>query len=138
LRAAESYESDPFLPSWLRTSLKVAANVWFVAVSVLAAASLFWWLRRRDFGGWFLFGSVIAVGVIPIIAFFGDARFHVPADPLFAILAAGLLSGWLRSRQTTDPSETTAPAATTAATTTPGATSPLDERQPHLPVPGGG
>jgi 4-amino-4-deoxy-L-arabinose transferase-like glycosyltransferase len=140
LRAAESYESDLFIPSWLRTSLKVAANVWFVVVGALAVVSLFWWLRRRDFGGWFLFGSVIAVGVIPIVAFFGDARFHVPVDPLFAILAAGLLSGWLRSRGAKCPSETTAgatPAGTTDATTT-GGTTPLDEPQPHLPVPGGG
>jgi 4-amino-4-deoxy-L-arabinose transferase-like glycosyltransferase len=141
LRAVESYESDPFLPSWLRTSLKAAANIWFVAVSALAAVSLFWWLRRRDFGGWFLFGSVIAVGVIPIVAFFGDARFHVPVDPLFAILAAGLLSGWLLSRGAKEPSDAsamTATAPTPAVTATTSATTPLDEPQPHLPVPGAG
>ncbi len=133
LRAAESYESDPFLPTWLRTSLEAVANLWFVAVSAVAVASLFWWLRRRDFGGWFVFGSVIAVGVVPIIAFFGDARFHVPVDPLLAILAAGLLSGWLRSSRSTGEAST---ATATSRTTT--ETNRLDEPQPRLPVPGGG
>ena len=123
LRAAESYESDFFLPGWARTTLEAIANVWYVVVSAIAIVSLWWWLRRRNFGGWLLFGSVIAVGVIPVVAFFGDPRFHVPVDPLLAILAAGLLSGWLRS---------------TARATPAGASAQPDERRQPLPVPGGG
>jgi 4-amino-4-deoxy-L-arabinose transferase-like glycosyltransferase len=123
LRAAESYESDFFLPGWARTTLEVTANVWYAIVSAIAIVSLWWWLRRRNFGGWLLFGSVIAVGVIPIVAFFGDARFHVPVDPLLAILAAGLLSGWLRSAaRATAADERAQP----------------DETRPPLPVHGGG
>jgi len=96
IRAIESYDEDRFLPDWLRTSLTWLANVWFAVVGGLAAISLWWWLRRRDVGGWLLFASIIGVGVIPVVVFFGDPRFHVPIDPLLAILAAGLLTGWVR------------------------------------------
>jgi 4-amino-4-deoxy-L-arabinose transferase-like glycosyltransferase len=123
VRVAESYDTDRFLPQWARRGLSTAANAWFVAVSLVALASLWWWLRGRNFGGWLLFGSAIGVGVIPIVVFFGDARFHVPIDPLLAILAAGLLSGWLpstaRVRRTSDDRR-------------------LAETPQPLPVPGGG
>jgi 4-amino-4-deoxy-L-arabinose transferase-like glycosyltransferase len=96
VRAVESYDEDRFLPDWLRTSLNWVANLWFAVVGGVALISLWWWLRRREVGGWLLFASIIGVGVIPIVVFFGDPRFHVPIDPLLAILAAGLLTGWVR------------------------------------------
>jgi 4-amino-4-deoxy-L-arabinose transferase-like glycosyltransferase len=97
VRAAESYDDDRFLPAWARRTLYTGANVWFIATALLALVSVWWWIRGRNFGGWLLLLSAISVGVIPIVVFFGDARFHVPIDPLLAILAAGLLSGWVRS-----------------------------------------
>lgn len=96
VRATESYDEDRFLPDAVRTTVTVLANLWYAAVGILAVVSLWWWLRRRDFGGWLVFMSVLGVGVLPIVAFFGDPRFHVPVDPLLAILAAGLLTGWVR------------------------------------------
>jgi hypothetical protein len=123
VRAAESYDTERFLPQWLRRTLYTGANVWFIAVSVVALVSLWWWLRGRNFGGWLLLGCAIAIGVIPILLFFGDARFHVPIDPLLAILAAGLLSGWLRSK---------------ARVTWTLQVRDFDETRPPLPVPGGG
>jgi hypothetical protein len=121
--AAESYGDDPFLPHWARDTLSTGANLWFIAVSVLALVSLWWWLRRRNFGGWLLVLSIVAIGVIPIVVFFGDARFHDPVDPLLAVLAAGLLSGWSRS--------------TAGVTATPDDRH-LDESPQPLPVHGGG
>jgi 4-amino-4-deoxy-L-arabinose transferase-like glycosyltransferase len=121
--AAESYGDDPFLPHWARDTLSTGANLWFIAVRVLALVSLWWWLRRRNFGGWLLVLSIVAIGVIPIVVFFGDARFHDPVDPLLAVLAAGLLSGWSRS--------------TAGVTATPDDRH-LDESPQPLPVHGGG
>jgi 4-amino-4-deoxy-L-arabinose transferase-like glycosyltransferase len=95
VRAVESYDEDRFLPDWLRTTATALANVWFSLVGVVALVSLWWWLRSRNAGGWMTFMAIIGVGVVPIVGFFGDPRFHVPIDPLLAILAAGLASGWL-------------------------------------------
>ena len=40
VRAAESYDDDRFLPQWARRTLYTGANVWFIAVGVLALVSL--------------------------------------------------------------------------------------------------
>ena len=94
LRAIESYEDDRFLPDWLRTTITVTANLWFAVVGLLALGSLPWWLRRRDPGAWLIASAAVGVGVLPIVAFFGDPRFHVPMAPFLAILAAGVVTGW--------------------------------------------
>ena len=94
LRAVESYEDDRFLPDWLRTTITVTANLWFAVVGLLALGSLPWWLRRRDPGAWLIASAAVGVGVLPIVAFFGDPRFHVPMAPFLAILAAGVVTGW--------------------------------------------
>ena len=124
--ASESYNTDRFLPGWLRAGLTATANAWYAIVGVLAVVSLWWWLRRRDLGGWLLFLSALGVGVLPIVVFFGDPRFHVPIDPLIAILAAGLLSGWLR--------RTAADSASATSSAEPAG----DASQPRLPAPAGG
>jgi 4-amino-4-deoxy-L-arabinose transferase-like glycosyltransferase len=94
VRAVESYDDDRFLPDWVRTTLNTTANLWFAGVGLLALGSLPWWLRRRDPGAWFVASAAVGVGVIPIVVFFGDPRFHVPMAPFLAILAAGALTGW--------------------------------------------
>lgn len=96
VNVTESYGEDRFMPDGLRSTLTFVANLWFAIVAIAALASLWWWLRRRDPSAWFVFAAAIAVSVVPIIAFFGDPRFHVPIDPLLAILAAGLLTGRVR------------------------------------------
>jgi hypothetical protein len=124
--ASESYNSDRFLPGWLRTGLTAVANGWYAIVGVLAVVSLWWWLRRREIGGWLIFLSAVGVGVVPVVVFFGDPRFHVPIDPLIAILAAGLLSGWLR-RPAPEPASATSSAEPVG-----------DATPPPLPAPAGG
>ncbi len=90
LRAVESYGDDPFLPSALRTSLQVLAGIGFFGLLAGAAAAVArWW--RDDRAALALLGlSFLAVVVVPVVAFFGDPRFHVPGVPLLAVLAAGL------------------------------------------------
>jgi 4-amino-4-deoxy-L-arabinose transferase-like glycosyltransferase len=93
---AESYGEDRFLPDRLRSAVTFLANAWYAIIGITAVVSLRWWLRRRDPNASFVFAAAIAVSVVPIVAFFGDPRFHVPIDPLLAVLAAGLLTGSVR------------------------------------------
>ncbi len=84
--AVESYGAEPFLRSPLRSVLRVTADLfWYAAV---VAAVIGGWLawRGRDPGARILLGLVGVLLAVPL-AFFGGARFHVPAAPLLALLA---------------------------------------------------
>lgn len=115
LRAVEGYGSDPFLPSPVRSALRLLSNGYYVVAMGLAAAGLailglrvgcgLRSERRRDavtaFGVAILFGGVSSA-LVPIL-FFGEARFKVPSTPFFAIFAAvALASLWERFASTAD------------------------------------
>jgi 4-amino-4-deoxy-L-arabinose transferase-like glycosyltransferase len=88
--AVESYGDKPFLSGWARDSLRWFGTDYFFVTVVLAAAGAVIIARRdeRD-ARWALIPlSIIATVVVPVVATFGDTRFHVPALPLIAIGAA--------------------------------------------------
>jgi hypothetical protein len=99
LDAAESYGDGRFLSTTARDALRrLSDGAWYVlgplslaaAVAVVAARRL-----RRDPGLVLL--VVIAVGtLVPVVVFFGDARFKVPAVPFLAVLVP---AAWARWRQ---------------------------------------
>lgn len=87
VRAVESYGDDIFLPPAVRRVLQLASDGWFVLVALVAALSvpIAWRDDRRVTA--ILLGSIIAMGFAPVVLFFGDPRFHVPAVPFLAVLA---------------------------------------------------
>ncbi len=94
LRALEDYESDPWIPSSIRTGLRWGSNLYLIGVGIAAIAGMLLLIRRRkiarSFGHWggaVLMVATIANAIVPAL-FFGDARFKVPAEPFYAILAA--------------------------------------------------
>jgi 4-amino-4-deoxy-L-arabinose transferase-like glycosyltransferase len=89
--AVESYGDKPFLSGWARDALRWAGSAYFFATVALAGAGAVIVVRRRDQrdARWALLPlSIIATVVVPVVATFGDTRFHVPALPLMAIGAA--------------------------------------------------
>jgi 4-amino-4-deoxy-L-arabinose transferase-like glycosyltransferase len=91
LAASESYGTNRFIPSVLRRALEVVADSFFfvaLVLSVLAAPAFVG--RRRPWRLFFLLAG-LAIAVQPLI-FFGDPRFHVPALPFMAVLAAVTLT----------------------------------------------
>jgi 4-amino-4-deoxy-L-arabinose transferase-like glycosyltransferase len=91
LRAVESYGDDPFLPDGLRRALQLISDLWFVLVVLAAAIAVPRAWKADRVITVLVVGAIVATVVLPAIAFFGDPRFHVPAAPFLAVLAAVLL-----------------------------------------------
>lgn len=96
IAAVESYGHDRFLAAGARSALKTVADVYFFVVLALAILGLPLLATRRDARRMMLLLATLAMAFMPL-AFFGDMRFHVPASPLFAILAAAALARLLPS-----------------------------------------
>lgn len=101
--AIESYGEDRFLEPGTRTWLMRSADVFYYAVLVLALFGLWPALREGDLRRRILVAWTGVLLFTPLV-FFGGARFHVPALPFFAILAA-LAIGWASRGR--DPSSAT-------------------------------
>jgi 4-amino-4-deoxy-L-arabinose transferase-like glycosyltransferase len=89
LRAAESYDQDPFIPTGTRRVLEVVANgVYFATLAgALASVPLLLRGRRPDR----LLVLLVAVALtLPPLAFFGDVRFKVPVVPYLVVAAAAV------------------------------------------------
>jgi 4-amino-4-deoxy-L-arabinose transferase-like glycosyltransferase len=89
--AAESFGDDPFLSNRARDTRHWIGTDYFFATVALAAAGAVMIVRRRDQrdARWALLPlAIIATVVAPVVATFGDTRFHVPGLPLIAIGAA--------------------------------------------------
>ena len=102
LLAVESYGAEPFLDSAVRSTLRVAADVFWYAVA--GAAAVGGWLawRRHDVPSRIVIGFVAVLLGTPLL-FFGGARFHVPAAPLIALLAAIAFDRLVRRRRPAVP-----------------------------------
>jgi hypothetical protein len=88
LWAVESYGDDPFIGKHRRAVLGHIADIYFfVTLSIGGLGLIGLALARGDPRRIFLVLATLAFGAVPL-AFFGDARFHVPAMPLLAIAAA--------------------------------------------------
>jgi 4-amino-4-deoxy-L-arabinose transferase-like glycosyltransferase len=85
--AVESYGAEPFLGAAQRTALRAGADLFWYAVAVAAAVGGWIAWHRRDVPSRVVIGFVAVLLGAPL-AFFGGARFHVPAAPLLALLAA--------------------------------------------------
>lgn len=90
--AVESYGADPFLERGTRTLIMRSADVFYYAVLVLALVGLWPALREGDLRRRILLAWTGVLLFTPLV-FFGGVRFHVPALPFFAVLAA-LAVGW--------------------------------------------
>lgn len=87
LRAVESYGDDAFLRPAVRRALQLGSDGWFALVTLGAALSVpIAWRTDRTLT-LVLLASMVGLSVLPVIAFFGDPRFHVPAVPFLAVLA---------------------------------------------------
>ncbi len=88
LWAAESYGEDPFLNSDARDGLWRLSDVFYYTMISLGALGLagFVW-PPLDARRVFFLLALLALAGVPL-AFFGDARFHVPVLPLLAVAAA--------------------------------------------------
>jgi 4-amino-4-deoxy-L-arabinose transferase-like glycosyltransferase len=94
LRAAQSYDDDPFIDEDIEKYLSTAANAYYFIAIGWATLGLVSWFRPRD-GRRTL--SLLVVGyvlAVPLL-FFTDERFHFPAIPLLTIIAAvGAVAIW--------------------------------------------
>ena len=115
LRAVEGYGSDEFLPSTVRSGLRVVSNGYYAVAMALATFGLAVLggsvvgavrsARHRDavtaLSVAILVGGVSSA-LVPIL-FFGEARFKVPSTPFFAVFAAVALAAlWDRFAPSTD------------------------------------
>lgn len=91
LATSESYGSNRFIPSGLRRTLEIAADLYFFAALALALLAVPTFVRRDRPWHLFFLLAMVALAVQPVI-FFGDPRFHVPVLPFLAVLAAVTLS----------------------------------------------
>lgn len=89
--AVESYGQEPFLAEHTRGLARVTADVWWWIVLVLAAIGSRSLWTRRCVSGRIVIGLAAVVLATPL-AFFGGARFHVPAEPFLAIAAGVALT----------------------------------------------
>jgi hypothetical protein len=88
LWAVESYGDDPFISRGLRPWLSHTADIFFfTTLSIGGLGLIALALARGDPRRVFLVLATLAFAAIPL-AFFGDARFHVPAMPFASIAAA--------------------------------------------------
>jgi 4-amino-4-deoxy-L-arabinose transferase-like glycosyltransferase len=113
--AVESYGAEPFLGSAERTVLRATADLFWYGVAVAAVIGGWIAWRRRDPQSRVVIGFVAVLLGAPL-AFFGGARFHVPAVPLLALLAAVAVDRAI------------------AATGTTGSTSRVTSRRPEVPA----
>ncbi len=91
LWAVESYGDDPFIDPGLRTALMRAADIFFfVTISLGGLGLVTFVLPPRSPPRLFFLMALLALAAVPL-AFFGDARFHVPVTPLLAVSAASLV-----------------------------------------------
>jgi hypothetical protein len=108
LFAAQSYGDNVFINDRIWENLARGASDYFNLTIVLSLIAVPMVLRRRD-PGWFVVVLVVpATVILPVLATFGDPRFHVPALPFFAlmsavpIVAAGRWIGSRTARSTAD------------------------------------
>jgi 4-amino-4-deoxy-L-arabinose transferase-like glycosyltransferase len=88
ISAVESYGDDPFIDPHIRAQLNRVANIFFfTTVSLGGIGVVGFLLPTRESRRLFALLAMLAFAAIPL-AFFGDARFHVPAMPFFSIAAA--------------------------------------------------
>lgn len=100
LDAAEGYGDDPFLSDSHRDLFRrLADGTWYALGPVgLAAAIAVVALRRLRRDPRLVLLVVTAVGLlVPVVVFFGDARFKVPAVPVLAVLVCALPPAWRRA-----------------------------------------
>ncbi|HEV3226981.1 MAG TPA: glycosyltransferase family 39 protein [Acidimicrobiales bacterium] len=90
LTGVESGGADPFLPAWLRTSLRLSADWWYwitLALAVFAVPALF--RRGTPNRSDRLIVGLTAAALIAIpLELYGYTRFHIPLLPFQAIAAA--------------------------------------------------
>lgn len=100
LRAVESYGDDPFLGADARTALERIADVFFFVTISLGGLGLAGFVARPSEGRrLFFLLALLALAGAPL-AFFGDARFHVPVVPLLVVAAAwAVLAAWAGARR---------------------------------------
>lgn len=96
--ASESYNNDLFLSDDLRGWLNYWANIWYYAWAGWALLSLPLILLSRDLRHVGLAVAIMYLLAMPLI-FFGDPRFHFPAIPLIAIVAANGVVTVFRARR---------------------------------------
>jgi hypothetical protein len=88
VRAVESYGRDRWMSAAERLLARGVSDAWYYLALLLTAASVpFLALRRHPRRG-VLVWTVPAIVIVPVVVFFGDVRFHVPALPLLAMTAA--------------------------------------------------
>ena len=85
--AAESYGNDYFIPNFRREVLAFAANSVYYATGALVGLGVLAFALGRDVRRLVLALAMLYVLAVPLV-FFGDPRFHYPAMPLAAIVAA--------------------------------------------------
>jgi 4-amino-4-deoxy-L-arabinose transferase-like glycosyltransferase len=98
VQAVESYGDGRFLPDGMRRALQLISDAWFAVIVVLASVALPRAWRANRTITVLVAGSIVATVVLPVVAFFGDPRFHVPAIPFLAVLAALVISDRRRAR----------------------------------------
>ena len=79
----------------LSTSLNVASFV-VLALSVFGAVVTL--VKRRSPAAVYLIVATLALAAVPLMLF-GDSRYRVPAEPLFAVLAAAALGAAIDMRR---------------------------------------
>lgn len=89
--ASQSYNLNRWLDPSTERALIRAADIAYVAVVITSLGGLVVLLRRRRTIDLVLVGSTVAIAAVPL-AFFGDARFKVPAISLLILIAVGGLS----------------------------------------------
>ena len=97
LLAVQSYGDDRFIEPELQRALERTADLFFFVIISLGGLGLIAFVApplepRRLF---FLL-ALLALAGVPL-AFFGDARFHVPAVPLLTVSAAWLVAAGFRA-----------------------------------------
>lgn len=113
LVALESEGTDPFLPDWLRSSLRRLADGWYAVWAPIGAVGVVWLLvsgERRRRPATVLVTGTAATLVLAAQTLYGLPRFHVPVLPLLAITAAALVDATL-TRRTPPARRRTAPPA---------------------------
>jgi 4-amino-4-deoxy-L-arabinose transferase-like glycosyltransferase len=89
--AADSYGEQPVLPSAVGTVARLTADVsWWILVVFAALGVRLLWKRGSEHGR-IVIGLAGVLLAMPLV-FFGNARFHVPAEPFLAIAASAALT----------------------------------------------
>lgn len=110
IETVESYGEDRFLTDAQRDVFRrLADGAWYVFGTIALAASVAAVaVRRLRHDPRVVLVLAVAVGMlVPVVLFFGDARFKVPAIPFLAVVvaavAASLRSGGRRAREAGQP-----------------------------------